>query len=111
MVQVHQGDQEDEDDWAREQLRKGVGLPADQMPSTSGRGGAGGNGRVMGPALALAARPQTEVVAAAGEEVLKALRQGLARLQARNHTCCCFGFYLFWVKIPGTWYGTTLSFT
>ncbi|CAL8463414.1 g2948 [Coccomyxa elongata] len=80
--QVHQGDEEDEDDWAREQLRKGVGLPADQMPSTSGRGGAAGNGRVPGPASALTARPQTEAVAAAGEEVLKALRQGLARLQA-----------------------------
>lgn len=80
-VQVHQGDEEDEDDWAREQLRKGVGLPADQMPSTSGRGGAAGSGRIPGPASALAARPQTEAVATAGEEVLKALRQGLARLQ------------------------------
>ncbi len=81
--QVHQGDEEDEEDWAREQLRKGVGLSADQRPSTSGRGAM--NGRALGgtpAAAALAARPQSEAVASAGEEVLKALRQGLARLQA-----------------------------
>ena len=82
---MQQGNEEDEDDWAREQLRKGVGLSADQRPSTSGRDGGAMNGRALGSTsiAALAARPQTEAVASAGEEVLKALRQGLARLQAR----------------------------
>lgn len=90
--------QEDDDHWAMEQLRKGVGLSADQRPSTSGRGAAAANGRAPGTAAsaaaALAAKPQTEAVVAAGEEVLKALRQGLARLQACPQNIATFVSYI-----------------
>lgn len=66
----------------REQLRKGVGISADQLPSTSAPAGAiNGRAAPVGRSPGLM-QPQAESVTAAGENVLKVLRDGLARLQA-----------------------------
>ena len=82
-------DEDDEDDehWVREQLRKGAGpASAGQLPG----GGADGRERrgaaAGAPGRAGGAAAQQEDVSAAGEGVLRALRQGLARLQARPAT-------------------------
>ena len=66
-----------------EQLRKGVGISADQLPAASASAGA--NGRAPAGRVPGLLQPQAESVTAAGENVLRVLREGLARLQASRH--------------------------
>jgi hypothetical protein len=80
-VQTHAGDDEDDDHWVREQLRKGVGLSADQLSGKPAALSAAANGRAPGRMPGLVVPQAADSVAAAGENVLKVLREGLARLK------------------------------
>ncbi|CAK0740516.1 hypothetical protein CVIRNUC_001256 [Coccomyxa viridis] len=72
-------DDEDDDRWVTEQIRKG----ARSVPSTSAINSLGLNGRA---ATRASATVQPESVAVAGAQVMKVLRDGLARLQATHST-------------------------
>ena len=77
-AQVAEGEEDADDTWVREQLRKGAGRGAAGPPSASAAprrstaAGVGFGGRGAAPAAA---------AAAAGAEVVKALRLGVERLQ------------------------------
>ena len=94
---LQDNDDEDDDRWVHEQIRKGVGGIASTLPGTSAHrqqntaiaGPQGTARRPLTPTSAPA--QQTAAIAGQGEAVLASLMQGLQRLQVNDPTLPKYG--------------------
>lgn len=103
MLQAPEAEQEDDDDWVQEQIRKGVGGAAPQAPPQPTDPASSLQGMRLDPGPVLGTKAAQEGVIASGEAALKALQQSVQRLKVCSLRCLGqqLAVYLFLELISG----------